>query len=103
MKPRLQAEGRTAMKARDPHQSADWRMKHARGERVDLQRLARYRARKKGYRAFLLRTGTNDPLDGLWVLVDQRTAAVLLGTAATVEEILEFLDRDDPVSRSRLS
>jgi hypothetical protein len=86
-----------------PYQSADWRMKHARGQRVDLQRLARYRARRKGYRAFLLRTDHNDPLDGRWVLVDQRTAALLLGTAVSVEEILDFLDRDDPVSRSRLS
>jgi hypothetical protein len=41
----------------------------------------------------------NDPLDGRWVIIDQRTATVLLGTAVTVEEILEFLDRDNPVSR----
>jgi hypothetical protein len=87
------------MKPRDPYQSSDWRMKKAHNQWFDLQRLARYRARKKGYRAFLLRAGHNDPLDGLWVLVDQRTAAVLLGTAVTVEEILDFLDRDNPVSR----
>ena len=90
------------MKPRDPHQSSDWRMKKAH-DPLYLQRLARYRARKKGYRAFLLRTGHNDPLDGRWVLVDQRTAAVLLGTAVTVEELLDFLDRDNLVSRSRLS
>jgi hypothetical protein len=82
-----------------PYQSSDWRMKKAHDPWVDLERLARYRARKKGYRAFLLRAGHNDPLDGLWVLVDQRTAAVLLGTAVTVEELLDFIDSDNPVSR----
>jgi hypothetical protein len=80
-----------------PYQSSDWRTKAH--DPVDLQRLARYRAREKGYRAFLLRAGHDNPLDGLWVLVEQRTAAVLLGTAVTVEELLDFLDHDTPVSR----
>jgi len=87
------------MKPSDPYQSSDWRMKKARGHWVDLDALARYRAKKKGYRAFKLRAGIHDYLESRWVLVDQRTAAVLLGTAVTVEEILEFIDRDKPASR----
>jgi hypothetical protein len=36
------------------------------------------------------------------VLVDQRTAAVVLASAVTVEEILDFLDRDTKVPRSSM-
>jgi hypothetical protein len=82
------------MKPRDQRQSSDWRMMKAHGQIPELHQLARYRARKKGYRAFLLPAGHNQPLDGLWVLVDQRTAAVVFGTAVTVEEILDFLDHE---------
>jgi hypothetical protein len=81
--------------------SSDWKAKQARGEWVDLARLARYRALKKGFRAVALGWGWGSRKD-CWLLLDPRTGAVLLGAAATVEEILEFIDRDKPVP-SRLS
>jgi hypothetical protein len=78
--------------------SSDWKAKQAAGEWVNLARLARYRALKKGWRAVCLGWGWGNRKD-CWVLLDQRTGAVLLGSAATVEEILEFIDRDKRASR----
>jgi hypothetical protein len=64
--------------------------------RCDLERLARHRAAKFGYRVHRSRRRKGDDNAGELMLIDKRSSTVLLGAGftATVEMILEFIERE---------
>ncbi len=62
----------------------------------DLERLSRHRAAKLGYRVQRSRRRKGRDNAGYFMLVHKGTSTVLLGAGftATLESILEFMDRD---------
>jgi hypothetical protein len=64
--------------------------------RCDLQRLARHRAAKLGYRVHRSRRRKGRDNAGEFMLIHQASSTVLLGVGytATVEMMLEFLERE---------
>ena len=63
---------------------------------TDLQRLARHRAAKLGYRVHRSRRRKGSNNAGQFMLVHKGSSTVFLGAGftATLESILEFIDRE---------
>ena len=62
----------------------------------DLERLARHRGAKLGYRVHRSRRRKDPNNAGKFMLIHKRSSTVLLGAGftATVEMILEFIERE---------
>jgi hypothetical protein len=62
----------------------------------DLERLSRHRAAKLGYRVHRSRRREGPDNAGQFMLVHKASSTVLLGTGftATLDSILEFIDRE---------
>jgi hypothetical protein len=71
------------------------RLKHGAWPLFNLERLARYRAAKRGYRLHRSRRRRGRDNAGEFVLVHKASLTVLLGDGytATLPAILEFLDQ----------
>ena len=91
-------ERRKATAKRTKELKADWQTDRNGYPRTpsDLERLARHRAAKLGYRLHRSRRRKGHDNAGKFMLLDKASSTVLLGAGftASVEMILEFLERE---------